>query len=121
MSMRGWSPNVCCRRWSVSANEVHAEGVGGTAGLSSSPPGSKTTGVAVVKMGIGGVALDAAAPHHFGWRSGWVFRKFVIIFFSLLDAASRCSPLHWPEGMEHPSRVLNHAQSRLPALGVEPG
>ena len=100
--------------------DAHVEGGGGGVTGSSSPPGSKTTGAVGVRMGLGGIAHDAAAPRHFGWRSGWLFKKLAIIFFSLFVDASRWSPRHWPGDMEQPSAVLNQAQSRLPALGRAP-
>lgn len=36
----------------------------------SSPPGSKITGMIGARIGVGGVALDAATPHHLGLRLG---------------------------------------------------
>lgn len=103
----------------MEVKDAHVEGVDGVT-KSPSPPGSKTTGAVGVKMGLGGIAHDAAAPRHFGWRSGWLFKKLAIIFFSLFVDASRWSPRHWPGDMEQPSAVLNQAQSRLPALGEVP-
>ena len=104
----------------MEAKDAHVEGGGGTVTGSSSPPGSKTTGAVGAKMGFGGIARDTAAPHHFGWRSGWLFRKLASIFFSLFVDASRWSPRHCLRGMEQPLAVLNQAQSRLPALGGAP-
>jgi len=119
--MRGLSPIVVWRSERVEMKYAHVDGEGVELTVSSSPRGSKTTGVAVVRISFDGIARDTAAPRHFGCRSGWLFRKLDIIFFSLLVEASRWSPRHCPGDMEHPSAVLNQAQSRLPALGEAPG
>jgi len=44
-------------------------------------------------------------------------RNCLIIFFSAAVEASRWSPRHSDAVFRHPSRVLYHVQSRLPALG----
>ena len=107
---------------STKASVVDGPGrVGGVPVPMSSLPGSKTTGMTGPRIGVGGIALDAAAPHHLGLRSGWFFRNCFITFSSAAVEASRWSPRHSDAIFKHPSRVLYHVQSRLPALGDEAG